>query len=45
LIRQLGDNFVVVAQAVSGLVGTIMALYGRIIATTQLERRSVTIQI
>jgi uncharacterized protein (TIGR02594 family) len=45
LIRQLGDNFVVVAQAVAGLFGTIMALYGRVTATDRLERRSVTVQI
>jgi uncharacterized protein (TIGR02594 family) len=45
LIRQLGDNLVVVAQAVSGLAGTIMALYGRASATSLLERRNVTLQI
>jgi uncharacterized protein (TIGR02594 family) len=45
IIRQLGDNLVVVAQAVTGLAGTIMALYGRAVATTLLERRNVTVQI
>jgi lysozyme family protein len=45
LVRQLGDNLVVAAQAVTGLVGTIMALYGRVAATTQLERRNVTLHI
>ena len=45
LIRQLGDSFVVVAQAVIGLVGTVMALYGRVTATDQLQRRSITVQI
>jgi uncharacterized protein (TIGR02594 family) len=45
LIRQLGDNLVVVAQAITGLVGTIMALYGRAVATTLLERRFITVQI
>jgi lysozyme family protein len=45
LVRQLGDNLVVVAQAVTGLAGTLMALYGRAIAVTQLERRNVTLQI
>ncbi len=45
LIRQLGDNLVVVAQAITGLIGTIMALYGRAAATTKLERRHVSLQI
>jgi uncharacterized protein (TIGR02594 family) len=44
-VRQLGDNLVVVAQAVAGLAGTIMALYGRSAATTRLERRSLTLQV
>jgi uncharacterized protein (TIGR02594 family) len=45
LVRQLGDNLVTVTQAVTGLAGTLMALYGRAIAVTQLERRNVTLQI
>jgi lysozyme family protein len=45
LVRQLGDNLVAVAQAVTGLAGTLMALYGRAIAVAQLERRNVTLQI
>jgi uncharacterized protein (TIGR02594 family) len=45
LVRQLSENLVAVAQAVSGLAGTLMALYGRVAATTQLERRNITLQI
>jgi uncharacterized protein (TIGR02594 family) len=45
LVRQLGDNLIAVAQAVTGLAGTVMALYGRVVATTQLERRNVMLQI
>jgi lysozyme family protein len=45
LVRQLGDNLTVTAQAVAGLAGTIMALYGRSVATTRLERRDVTIPV
>jgi uncharacterized protein (TIGR02594 family) len=45
LVRQLGENVVGVAQAVSGLAGTIMALYGRTMAVSQLERRNVTLHI
>jgi lysozyme family protein len=42
LVQQLGDQIVLVAQAVGGLVGTIMAIYGRARATTSLERRKIT---
>ena len=45
LVRQLGENMLGVAQAVVGLAGTLMALYGRTIAATHLERRNVTLQI
>jgi hypothetical protein len=45
LIRQLGDNLTLTAQAVAGLAGTIMALYGRTVATSRLERRNVTIAL
>ena len=45
LVRQLGEQLVAVAQAVTGLAGVIMALYGRTVAVTQLGRRHVTLQI
>jgi hypothetical protein len=43
LIRQLGDNVVVFAQALGGLVGTGMAIYGRIRASQPIERRQFTL--
>jgi hypothetical protein len=43
LIQQLGDQAVVLAQAVGGVAGTILTIYGRARATTALERRQVTL--
>ena len=34
LIRQLGDNVVVFGQAAGGLIGTILAIYGRVRASS-----------
>jgi hypothetical protein len=45
LIRQLGDNVVVFAQALGGLAGTGMAIYGRIRATAPIERRQFTLTL
>jgi pimeloyl-ACP methyl ester carboxylesterase len=45
LIRQLGDNVVVFGQALGGLVGTILAIYGRVRASGPLERRQVTLSL
>jgi uncharacterized protein (TIGR02594 family) len=45
MIRQMGSQAVQVAQALGGLAGTLMTLYGRVRATTRLERRSVTMQL
>jgi hypothetical protein len=45
LIRQLGDQVVLVAQAIAALIGTILTIYGRVRATTSLARRSVTISL
>jgi hypothetical protein len=44
LVRQLGDQVVGVAQAVGGLVGTVLTIYGRTRATTRLERRGLKLQ-
>lgn len=41
LVRQLGDQVVIVAQAVGGLVGTILTIYGRTRASTPLGRLKV----
>ena len=45
LIHQLGDNVVTFAQAAGGLIGTIMAIYGRLRTSTPLERRQVTLSM
>ena len=45
MIRQLGGQGVQVVQALGGLAGSIMAIYGRFRATTRLERRAVTLQL
>ncbi len=45
MIRQLGAQGVQVVQALGGLAGSIMAVYGRFRATTRLERRAVTLQL
>jgi lysozyme family protein len=44
LVHQLGEQVVGVVQAVGGLVGTVLAIYGRTRATTRLERRDLKIQ-
>ncbi len=45
LIRQLGDNTVVLAQAAGGVAGTVMAIWGRIRATQPIERRQFTLTL
>ena len=45
LIRQLGDQIVVIVQAVGGLVGTILTIGGRARATTTLERKQITMNM
>jgi lysozyme family protein len=45
LIRQLGDNVVVFGQALGGLVGTVLAIYGRVRASAPLQRRQVTLNL
>ena len=45
LIRQLGDQIVVIVQAVGGLVGTILTIWGRARATTTLERKQITMNM
>lgn len=43
VVRQLGDQTVVVIQAVGGLIGTLLTIYGRVTATSPLARRNVAI--
>jgi uncharacterized protein (TIGR02594 family) len=45
LVRQLGDQIVVIVQAVGGLVGTILTIWGRARATTTLERKQITMNM
>ena len=45
MIRQLGAQSVQAVQAIGGLVGTLMAVYGRARASTRLELRAVTLQV
>ncbi|MCL4766431.1 MAG: TIGR02594 family protein [Hyphomicrobiaceae bacterium] len=45
LVSELGDRVVDVAQALGGLVGIAMTIYGRTRATTTLERRQITFQL
>lgn len=43
LVRQLGDHVMLAVQALGGLAGTILTIYGRVRATTSLQRRHVTL--
>jgi pimeloyl-ACP methyl ester carboxylesterase len=45
LIHQLGDNVVLFGQALGGLIGTVLAIYGRVRASTPLERRQLTLTL
>ena len=45
LVRELGEGVIEVVQAVGGLFGIVLTIYGRSRATTNLERRKVTFQL
>jgi hypothetical protein len=45
LVHQFGEQLVEVVQAIAGLIGIIMTIYGRARATTRLERRVVKVQL
>ena len=45
LIKQLGDNVVQLVQAAGGLIGTAMAIWGRVRATTPIERRQFMLKV
>ena len=45
LVRQLGDKIVQFGQALGGLVGTILTIYGRVRASAPLERRQITLNL
>jgi lysozyme family protein len=45
LVHQIGDQLVQTVQALGGLVGTVLTVYGRMRATTLLERRQITLNM
>jgi hypothetical protein len=45
LIHQLGDQILLLVQALVGLAGTILTIYGRVRATSPLERRRVILKL
>ena len=45
LVKAIGDQLVTVAQAVGGLIGTAMTVYGRSRATSPLSRRQVQVSL
>lgn len=45
LVHQIGDQLVQVVQALGGLIGTVLTVYGRMRATTLLERRQITLNM
>ena len=45
LIHQLGEQVLLLVQALVGLAGTILTIYGRMRATTPLERRRVSLKL
>ena len=45
MVRMLGEQVVQIAQAIGGLVGTLMAIYGRMRAEAPIERRAVSLRL
>lgn len=45
VIQTVGDQLVTVVQAVGGVVGTALTVFGRMRATSQLVRREVLVQL
>ncbi len=45
VVRQAGEQLVAVVQAVGGLAGTLLTIYGRTRASQPLERRHLQVQI
>lgn len=45
LVQEFGDQVILVVQAIGGLIGIIMTIYGRTRATASLERKQVTFQL
>ncbi len=45
LIQRLGQDIVLLAQALGGVIGTVLTILGRVRATTLLERRPVRLKL
>ena len=45
VVRQAGEQMVSVVQAIGGLIGTLMTIYGRARATQSLERREMQVHL
>lgn len=45
IVRQLGDQVVATAQALAGLAGTVLAIYGRVRASQPLARREISLRL
>jgi uncharacterized protein (TIGR02594 family) len=45
VVRQLGEQSLLAVQAIGGLAGTILTIYGRMRATTMLERRQIKLTL
>ncbi len=45
MIRQLGEETLRTAQAIGGLIGTILAVYGRLRSSTPLTRTEIRLQM
>lgn len=45
LVREAGDQIVTLVQAIAGLAGTAMTIYGRVRATQPLTRRALSLKI
>ncbi len=45
LVREAGEGLVQTVQAVGGLIGTLMTIYGRVRASQPLEQRSMSLKL
>jgi len=45
VVRQAGEQMVSIVQAIGGLIGTLMTIYGRTRATQSLERREMQVHL
>ncbi len=45
LVREAGSQIVETMQAIGGLIGTAMTIYGRVRASAPLERRDLTVKL